>query len=64
MIGTHEQECMCFIKEKDIIIVAKENALTVKHLDIKLNIFIKDLTTLKKSYRNITRIYQMTSTTL
>ena len=43
------QEHMCFIKEKDIIIVAKENALTVKHLDIKLNIFIKDLTTLKKT---------------
>jgi hypothetical protein len=48
MNGTHEQERMCFIKEKDIIIVAKENALTVKHLDIKLNIFIKDLTTLKR----------------
>ena len=30
---------MLLIKEKDTTIVVKENALTVKHLDIKLNIF-------------------------
>ena len=58
MNGTHEQERMCFIKEKDIIIVAKENALTVKRSDIKLNIFtirrkiMSDIRKIKKVDKN------------
>lgn len=42
MIGTNERESMWLMKKKDITIVAKENALTAKHSDIKLNIFIKE----------------------
>lgn len=51
MIGTNERERMWLMKKKDIIIVAKENVLTVKHSDIKLNIFIKDLIILKRIVR-------------
>lgn len=40
--GTNERESMWLMKKKDITIVVKENALTVKHSDIKLNIFIKE----------------------
>lgn len=50
MIGTNERESMWLMKKKDIIIVAKENALTAKHSDIKLNTFIKDHITLKRMF--------------
>lgn len=49
---------MRLIEKKDIIIVAKENALTVKHLDIKLNIFtirkkiMSDIRKIKKVDKN------------